>query len=89
VKALPPYRIMGRVIRIGEINSPEATAWPWPFDADRDSAWKARYHPEQLTPSDAMDLAGIADAYSTLITHPSRSLRERVHLLHRIWREQP
>ena len=65
----------------------DSTTWPWPWSKgpfnDRFSpAHKARYAPHTLTPADAMELAGIADAYTTLITHPCNSVRERMHELH-------
>jgi hypothetical protein len=81
---LPPFRISHRHIRLG--SGPDTTVWPWPFDSERDSAaWKARYAPDRLTRDDLFELAGIADAYSTLVTHPARSVRERLHVLHRIY----
>jgi hypothetical protein len=86
VKPPPTYRIVPGHVRVNEPNSTEATTWPWPFTGEhQDAAWRARYAPGTLTKDDAMALAGIADAYSTLITHPARSLREKVHVLHRIY----
>lgn len=80
------FRVFGRVLRLGK--GGEATTWPWPFlrDDDDGPAWKARYAPDKLTPSDLMELASIADAYRTLITHPVRSVRENIFVLHRAWK---
>jgi hypothetical protein len=87
-RPLPPFRISHRHIRLD--SGPDATTWPWPFNGEHDSAaWKARYAPDRLTRDDLYELAGIANAYSTLITHPARSVRERLHVLHRIYAEQP
>jgi hypothetical protein len=35
-----------------------------------------------------VELAGIADCYSTLVTHPSRGVRENLHVLHRIFEKE-
>lgn len=64
----------------------EKTTWPWPFNDEYQSpAWKARYAPETLTKEDAMALAEIADAYSTMISHPHRGLRDASFALHRAY----
>lgn len=92
---LPPYKIENRHILLDVDDPDKETMWPWPFDSERDeegagrpsAAWRARYTPEALTRADLLELAGIASAYTTLITHPSRSLREKLHLLHRVYDE--
>jgi hypothetical protein len=93
-KPLPEYRVIkdARVIRVHALGSAESTAWPWPFSVDKDgndahddAAHRARYAPHLLTKADAMELAGIADAYKTLITHPASSMRDMVRTLHRIF----
>lgn len=85
---LPPYKIANRHIVLNVDDPEKETMWPWPFDvsgAGRPSAaWRARYTPEALTRADLLELAGIASAYTTLITHPSRDLREKLHVLHRV-----
>jgi hypothetical protein len=83
-KPLPPFKIIGNHIRLS--SGADGTTWPWPFFPDYHDhpAHRARYSPERLTKEDAMYLAGVHDAYSTLITHPSRSVRETLHVLHRI-----
>ena len=87
MKPLPVYRIAHRHIRLS--SGADGTTWPWPFDGEHQSpAWKARYEPNTLTPADAMELAGIADAYATLVSHPSRGVRETLHVLHRIYNEE-
>jgi hypothetical protein len=85
VKPLPTFKIAHRVIRLS--SGADGTTWPWPFRADdsHSAAWKARYAPNQLTQTDLYELASIADAYETLISHPSRSLRETMHVLHRVF----
>lgn len=85
MKNIPTFKIANRVIRVDV--GPDATTWPWPFRADdsHSASYKARYQPQQLTQTDLYELASIADAYETLISHPSRSLRERMHVLHRIY----
>ena len=98
-------KVMHRHIRFSrptEHNPNDGTTWPWPFwqppqngllGRDHEpvsAAHKARYSPHTLTPRDAMELAGIADAYTSLITHPARSVRETLHDLHRaygLWSE--
>jgi hypothetical protein len=84
-KPLPPYKIAHRHIRLSE--GADGTTWPWPFNDDYHNtpAHRARYSPDSLTREDAMHLAGIADAYATLITHPCRSVRETLHVLHRVF----
>ena len=84
MKPLPPYRIQHGVIRLSE--GADGTTWPWPFEQERDVAWLARYSMGQLMQTDCYHLAGIANAYSTLITHPARSVRETLHVLARIYR---
>ena len=81
------FRVAHRHIRLGE--GSDATTWPFPFeksDLHQDAAWKARYAPETLTKAEAMELAGIANAYMTLVTHPCRSVRARMHEIHRAWK---
>ena len=83
MKPLPVYRIAHRHIRLSE--GSDGTTWPWPFGGPHESpAWKARYAPNTLTAADAMELAGMADAYAVLITHSVRGVRETLHVLHRI-----
>ena len=84
-KPAPPYMIGHRVVRLRP-GTPDATTWPWPFgERDEDGpAWKARYAPERLTRADLFELAGIADTYHTMITHPSRGLADTIHDLRRV-----
>lgn len=84
----PPTKIVGRRIRINPTSDQGTTSWPFPFDrTDKDSpAWKARYAPHTLTKADAMELAEIANCYSTMITHPASSLRATIHVIHRAWK---
>lgn len=83
-KPIPEHRVVGHALRLR--SGADGTTWPWPFYGDADSpAWKARYAPEKLTRGDLLELAEIANAYSTLITHPARSVRETLHDLHRIY----
>ena len=88
MKPPPIHTIVGRVLRIGL--GGDGTTWPWPFNKqgdDQDSpAWKARYAPQALTRSDLLELDEIAHAYSTLITHPVRSVAERIHELRAVYR---
>jgi hypothetical protein len=67
----------------------DGTTWPFPFPNDRfrPPAWKARFAPHTLTPTDAMELAGYADAYATLISHPVRAVAETIFDLRRVYRE--
>lgn len=96
------FKVVGRHVRLYWANVDttktdlEGTTWPWPFgkiDLHQDAAWKARYAPDTLTKAEAMELADIANAYTTLITHPARSLRTTIHVLHRAYekwrREEP
>ena len=89
VRPLPPYKIANRVIRLNE--GADGTTWPWPFrdDDSHTAAWKARYTPAQLTQTDLFELASIADAYTTLITHPVGAVRATMGVLHRIARGKP
>ena len=82
-----PSKIAHRHIRFDHGNG-DGTTWPFPFDTtDNDSpAWKARYAPNRLTKSDLYELADIADAYRTMITHPCRSVRMTIHAIHRAWK---
>lgn len=78
-------KVMHRHLRLS--SGPDGTTWPWPwtqgpFNDEFSPAHKARYTPDKLTAKDAMELAGIADAYATLITHPCDSVRETMHKLH-------
>jgi hypothetical protein len=82
-------RVFHRHIRLK--SGADGTTWPWPWttgpfsgsDLEPESAaHKARYAPHTLTPRDAMELASIADAYTTLITHPCQSVRDRLKELH-------
>lgn len=87
------YKVIGRCIRIEHTDDQkivqEHTTWPFPFeksDLHQDAAWKARYAPKTLTRADLLELAEIADAYSTMVTHPSPSLRATMHMIHRAWK---
>ena len=86
MKPLPPYRIIHGVIRLDE--GANGTTWPWPFEQERDVAHLARYSMSRLTQTDCYHLASIANCYSTLVTHPVRSVRETLHVLARIYREE-
>lgn len=87
MRPLPPYRIQHGIIRLNG-DGTDGTTWPWPFEQERDVAHLARYNMAQLTQTDCFHLASIADCYSTLITHPVRSVRETLHVLARIYREE-
>lgn len=85
----PPHRFVARVVRLHPDTPAEATTWPWPFHVaeDQDSAaWKARYAPDRLTRDDLYELADIANAYETMITHPCRSVAEKIHDLRRVFK---
>lgn len=80
------YKIADRHLRLR--SGTDGTTWPWPFGGEhQDAAWKARYAPQTLTPRDAMELAGIADAYSSMITHPARGVAETIFDLRRVFKE--
>lgn len=79
------HEVAHRHIRLYRASG-EATTFPWPFDLGDDhvdAAHVARYSPERLTKAQAMELASIADAYKTLITHPVRSVAEQIFDLRR------
>jgi hypothetical protein len=86
VKTLPEYRIAHRCLRLR--SGADGTTWPWPFGVHQDAAWKARYAPATLTQTDMFELASIADAYATLITHPAAGVRANLTTLHRIYEHE-
>lgn len=81
------YKIVGRHVRLR--SGSDGTTFPWPFTGEThcDAAWRARYAPGTLTAADVMELAGIADAYSTLISHPARGVAEQIFDLRRVFKE--
>lgn len=84
-------KVMHRTLILHSDVQHKRTSWPWPFEPPRphsaplsdwrDTAHIARYSPDNLNKSDAMHLAGIADAYATLVTHPVASVRDTMHEL--------
>jgi hypothetical protein len=83
-KPAPEYKIQHRVVRLRSSTPAEATTWPWPFGEENGPAWKARYAPQTLTQTDLFELASIADAYRTMITHPCRGVADTIHDLRRV-----
>lgn len=90
MKPPPEYKIAHHTVRLRGSTPAEATTWPWPFGyEDHDSpAWKARYAPQRLTQTDLFELASIADAYRSMITHPCRGVAETIFDLRRVMKAE-
>lgn len=85
------YRIVGRRHVRLDYEDGQGTTFPFPFDFTDDhcdAAWRARYAPERLSKEQAMELADIADAYKTMITHPARSVAEQIFAVRRAFRAE-
>lgn len=56
-------------------------SWPRPGEALTDLAYRMRYSPERVSPSDLLMAVSVLDAYDALIAKPAYRSREIVRVI--------